>query len=116
MIGIALRALAVKWSAEGKESKGKALAARLLLFTDAVVADLNVHLKDELIAASKDGTIDEDEKAALKEHAMSRVKQMMADKGMAELQEAFNILTPAVDLLLSGLIEKAVAAAKPPPK
>ncbi len=115
LIGVAIRALAMKWAAEGKESKGKALAARLLLFTDAVVADLNANLKDQLVAASADGTIDDAERAALKAAAMERIKILLADKGMAEVKEVFNIMAPALDTLLSGLIEKAVAGAKPSP-
>lgn len=112
IVGLAVRALASKWTAEGSESKGKAVAARLLFLTDAIVADLNASLKDELIAASADGTIDDAEKAALKAHAMDRIKATLTERGVKEVATVFGILAPSVDTLLSGLIEKSVAASK----
>ena len=101
-----------KLEAEGKESKGKALAARLLFLTDLVVADLNATMKAEILAATADGVVTPEEGAKLKAEAMSRVKALLAKNGVKELEAALGILAPSLESLLSGLVESAVARSK----
>lgn len=109
LLGLALKSLRDMLSARASESKLHTVSARVAHFVSVVVADIEKTVKPELEAASKDGVITAEEGAKLKALALERVKKLLAEHGMKELQGVLGIVAPQVEVYLSGLIEKAVS-------
>lgn len=99
-----------KWG----ESKIAMIAVRVEHLAEIVVADIEATLRPKIAAAAADGQLTAEEGADLKKTAMERLKAMLAERGLLELQGVLGIIAPQVDTYLSGAIEKAVAA-KPAP-
>lgn len=111
LLGLALKNLGSKLAADAANSKIAAVGSKLTLFIESVVADLEGTVKPALIEASADGVITAEEGAALKALAMTRVKVLLSEKGMGELSSVLGVAGPAIESLISGLIEKFVANA-----
>lgn len=106
LLGLALKNLGAKLSADAASSKIAAVGSKLELFIESVVTDLEATVKPALLAAASDGVITVEEGTALKDLCMSRVKALLSEKGLSELTSVLGIAGPAIDSLLSGLIEK----------
>jgi hypothetical protein len=107
---VILFAAAGDWCrARAKESKLAAVGAQVAMLADLVVADIEATLRPKLALAAEDGQLTSAEAAELKQVAMDRLKQLLAEKGLASVKGVFGILAPQVELFLSGAIERAVA-------
>lgn len=111
LLVLALGQLAAYLRAKAGESKAAGVA---LVFTEAahsVVAELEVTLKPKLQAALADGVLTQAEKDELKRAALDALKTRLP---ATALQSAGAIFGPMLDTWLGGLVERAVAAQKPP--
>lgn len=109
LLGLALKNLGAKLAADAANSKIAAVGSKLTMFIESAVADLENTVKPQLIAASADGVITAEEGASLKSLAMTRVKVLLSEKGMGELSSVLGIAAPAIESLISGMIEKFLA-------
>lgn len=116
LLAFALKALVAWLNSKAETSKGAAIAAKVAHFSELVVADLEATVKPELQKALADGKLTLEEKEGLKNLALERVKLLLADKGLGELQAVLGLLTPQIELYLSGAIEKALAGIKTSPQ
>ena len=111
LLVLALGQLAAFLRAKAGESKAAGVA---LVFTEAahsVVAELEVTLKPRLQAALADGVLTQAEKDELKKAALDALKTRLP---ATALQSASAVFGPMLDTWLGGLVERAVAAQKPP--
>lgn len=96
------------------------LLARLTGLAGSVAAEMNQAVVDAVRRASADGTLTDHEKADIKKEAMDKLLAYVGAKGITETKKLFGLEPNALDGLLGGLLEQAVAALKqnapPPPK
>lgn len=95
--------------AKAAESKIAAIAGRVTHFADVVVHEVDAVVRPKLLEAAKDGKITLAEAEELKKAALDKLKLLLTEKGLGEIQGVFGILLPQVETYLSGAIEKAVA-------
>ncbi len=96
-------------SAKWKGQKAAEAVSRVTHFASVIVADLEGTMRPEVQKAMADGHLSPEEGKRLKEVAMARLKQMLAEQGMAELTGLVGVFAPTLEGYLSGLIERAVA-------
>jgi hypothetical protein len=101
--------LSQKAGAQAKESKLYAFGTRLAHFAEVVVHDLEVTLKPQLLKATEDGTLSAVEIGQLRATALERLKALLKQEGLDELQSVLGIGSSMVDTYLNGVLEKAVA-------
>lgn len=89
-----------------------AIAARVAHFAAVVVADLNATLKPELVGMAADGRMTTEEWARLRAVALSRLRTLLGQAGLKELEGALGIGGTAADEYFAGQIEQAVKEAK----
>ena len=106
LLGLALHRLGAKLAADAATSKIAAVGSKLELFVESVVTDLEATVKPRLLEAAADGEISIEEGIALKALCIERVKVLLSEKGLSELTAVLGVAGPAIDSLLSGLIEK----------
>lgn len=104
--------LAVYFKARAKDSKFFNVLNRVTTVTQAVVANVNVAIKEQLKTFMEDGVLSEQEKHLLKQTAMTSVKKTLGEQGMAELQSVMGLTADGANEFLSGVIEQAVTKAK----
>lgn len=115
LAGRALAWLGGMAKARASESKLAATGARVTHFVEIVVADLNATVRPEMEKRLRDdGRLDEADGAALKAMAMERLKKLLTEHGMEELQSVLGIVGPQVEMYLSALIEKSVSLSRAP--
>lgn len=112
LLALALKALVTWLNSKAEGSKLAAVAAKVAHFSELVVTDLEHTVKPELEKALADGKLTDEEKEGLKALALERLKALLADSGMKELKGVMGILTPQLELYLSGAIEKALVGVK----
>lgn len=88
------------------------ILARLTAAVQTVVLDVNGTLKADMIAAAADGKITAEEKAAIKAHAIDRLKTHLGPKGLAEIVEILGINSTLVDTFLGSHLEAAIEGSK----
>ena len=111
LLVLALGQLAAFLRAKAGESKAAGVA---LVFTEAahsVVAELEVTLKPRLQAALADGVLTQAEKDELKKAALDALKTRLPATALQSASAVFGLM---LDTWLGGLVERAVAAQKPP--
>lgn len=112
LVAWALVELTQKLNAQAKESKVAAVGAKVTHFAAITVQDIEATLKPELESAAADGVVTPEELKKLRAAAIARVKALLADKGLKELQAVFGVASAEVDKYLGGVVEKAHADAK----
>ncbi len=112
LAGLGLTALlgwgAVFLAAKAKQSKLAALALELYELAQSIVVHVEVNMRADLRAALKDGALNEIEKVALKREAMRLFKEALAEHGLKKLEKLKGLAGPAVEVYLSGLLERAL--------
>ncbi len=96
--------------------KAQTSSTQLQLVTDrvehlaqAVVADLEVTLAAQVREAAADGRITGVEAEKLRAVALERMRGVLAEQGMQEVQGVLGLGTAAVDTYLRGILERAVS-------
>lgn len=112
LAGWALLKLSSWLEAHGAQSKLFGIAAKVAHFADHVVRELDVTLRPKLAISLADGELSASEAAELKAAAVSRLKALLTEAGLAELSALGISLPSQVDTYLGGAIEKAVAGMK----
>lgn len=115
-------ALGVRWLnakvdlfvAEKQQSKGALLLQWLAYLAGNVVLDVENTLRPHVKSALADGQLTKEEGEMLRKAALDRLKAIVGEKGKAEIYKLLGVLD--LDVFLGSLIEKAVAASKPPPQ
>jgi hypothetical protein len=101
-------ALARKLTADGQVNKAGEIASRALHFVFLVVRELEQTIRPEIQAITADGKISAAERERLKSTALTKVKALLGEHGIKELQALAGIAAPQVEANLSGLIESSV--------
>src|SRR5687767_635196 len=103
LMGVAARYFQVR----AKTSAAWAVMDRVWVSVQAVVAHVEGKLRPMMVRVLADGRVSEAERKALQAEALKLVKEALGDQ-VDELAGALKLRTPvAVDLVLSGLIERA---------
>lgn len=110
LVAWVLVALRKKLEAQAQESKIAAVGAKVAHFGEVVTRELEATLKPELKAATADGKLTPEEYKKLRDIAMARLKSLLAEQGLQELEGVLGIGAGALDGYLGGIIERAVAA------
>jgi len=101
-VGVALRA----WLAE--KVKSELLKGGLLRVTDAAltaVQSVAQSYSDDLKAASADGKLTADERQAARDQALQRMKHLLGEAGLSEVQRVFGVYGASLDSALLDRIE-----------
>lgn len=88
------------------------ILARLTAAVQTVVLDVNGTIKAEMVKAAEDGKITDDEKAEIKDRALSRLKTHIGLKGLAEIVEILGVSSNLVDTFLGSHLEAAIEGSK----
>jgi hypothetical protein len=94
--------------AKESESKLARIGGWALHLAMGVVADLEATLRPALGQAAKDGKLTKEEMLQLRDAALKRLKELLGERGLGELQKVLGIAAPQLDAYLMGLIERAV--------
>lgn len=94
---------------KGTSSHGWEVLACAAEVALAIVRDLNVTLRPQLEA---DGPLTAEEGQKLKETALERMRAVLGEAGLHQLEKALGIVAGGAGVYLSGLIEGAVGRAK----
>lgn len=88
------------------------ILARLTAAVQTVVLDVNGTIKADMIAAAADGKITDEEKAEIKDRALTRLKTHIGLKGLAEIVEILGISPSLLDTFLGSHLEAAIEGSK----
>lgn len=95
--------------AKASTSKTAAALGQLAFLAEIVVADIEAHERPLLKELTSDGKLSKEDGQRLLELAVTRLKTLAKERGFDEAKRLLETFSPAVESLLSGLIEKAVA-------
>lgn len=110
--GWALKKLSDKLGTQTNAGKLELIGARLASFARTIVLDLEATMRPELGRAAADGKLSSSEKATLRDAALRRFRELLGEKGMAEVAAVLGIAAPGVGDVLLGHLEKAVLEMK----
>jgi hypothetical protein len=105
LVGVALRNFI---AAHTKSEYLKGALIRLNDIVFSVVKEIEQTVVAGLKEALADGVLSDEEKAKIKQDAMSLVKQHIGLKGLAEMARVFGLEGAALDAMISTKIEAAV--------
>lgn len=111
---MALAALKKKWSADADATLLEKVGAKATDFAIVVVRDIEATLKAEIEKANADGIITPEEGRHLRGVALERMKAMMGERGLSELQAVMGLGVEGLEHYLGGLVETAVAKVSGP--
>ncbi|MBZ4402429.1 hypothetical protein [Myxococcus sp. AS-1-15] len=103
-----LTGLTQRFQAQADSSKLAAVGARVTALAESIVRDVEVTLKPKLVAATADGVLTPAEFKQLKDAALDQLLKSLGERGLAELQEVFQLTASNVGTFLSSLIESAL--------
>lgn len=100
--------LALKLGTQKGASKLALVGEKAFHFAQVVVAELDATLKPKLQEMSADGVLTAAEIGQLRDIALNRIKELLAERGLKELQNVLGLVGPQLDVYLRGLLERAV--------
>jgi hypothetical protein len=109
LLGWVFVALQKKFAAQTGQTMMTVVGAKVAHFAELVVHDLEATLRTQIADASKDGTLTRAEAQKLRDEAVRRVKELLGQEGLVDLQGALGLGVGTTERYIQGEVEKAVS-------
>lgn len=96
----------------GKDTKVFSILSRLWVLAQGVVGHVEAKVRPTIQKALADGKLSPEERAQIQAEAMAAFKEAIGPMGIAEVKKVLGIGDGGVEVLLSGLLERALGLFK----